>query len=445
MEQGNQIGLSFARISGKRVEADFEGGNVTSDGGALFLRETESTVGILSRIVSALIDRRHPSYVDHSLEVLIKQRVYQIACGYEDANDCDDLRRDPGIKAACDRLPVTGDDLACQSTMSRLENSVTRKDLYRLARAFVDTFIASYTRAPKAIILDIDDTDDPTHGAQQLSMFNAHFDTHCFMPLHIYEGQSGKLITTILRPGHPFKGTQIVTILKRLIPYIRIAWPNVEIFLRGDSKFSSPAIHDFCEDNKVYYVLGQATNKKLKALGRPLMEQAQTLAEHGKPVRLFESFDYQARSWRQARRIIYKAEVTLNESNPRFVVTNLQSSRAQFVYERIYCARGRMEGFIKDHKTFLHSDRTSCHRFEANQFRLLLHSAAYVLLHTLREKGLSGTSWATAQFNTIQNRFLKVGARVVERITKVQFHFPTSYPLKHVMKRMRDQLQLAPP
>ena len=445
MEKGNQIDLGFARISGKRVEADFEGGNVTSDGGVMFLRETESNVGILSRMVSALVDRRHPSYVDHPLEVLVKQRVYQIACGYEDANDCDDLRRDPGIKAACDRLPVTGLDLACQSTMSRLENSVKRKDLYRLARVFVDAFIASYARPPKAIILDIDDTDDPTHGSQQLSMFNAHFGTHCFMPLHIYEGQSGKLITTILRPGHPFKGKQIVTVLKRLIPYIRKAWRNVEIFLRGDSKYSSPAIHDFCEDNKVYYVLGQATNEKLKAIGSPLMEQAKALAEDGKKVRLFKSFDYKAGSWRQARRIVYKAEVTLNESNPRFVVTNLKSSRAEFVYDRIYCARGRMEGFIKNHKTFLHSDRTSCHRFEANQFRLFLHSAAYVLLHALREKGLSGTTWATAQFNTIQNRFLKVGARVVERVTKVQFHFPTSYPLKRVMKLMLNQLRPAYP
>ncbi len=441
MIEPSQIRLPFASISGKVVEADFAGGAVRSDGGVLLLRALESQMGLIARMVDALRDRRHPSYIDHTLLDLVKQRVFQIACGYEDAVDCDDLRHDPGVKAACDRLPLSGPDLGSQSTMTRLENDVRRSDLYRLARAFVDGFIASYDQAPPSIILDIDDTDDPTHGAQQFSLFNAYYNEHCYMPLHIYEGQSGKLITTILRPGHPTNGKQVVSILKRLVEHLRGSWPNVEIIVRADSKFSSPEMHDFCEDNGIYYVLGQGANSKLKAAGQNLMDQALRLSEHKETIRLFSSFSYQAGTYRQPRRIIHKAEVTNGEANPRYRVTNLQSNRDGFIYDRIYCARGRTEGFIKDHKTFLHSDRTSCHKFEANQFRLFLHSAAYALLHALRSQGLKGTAWTKPQVNTIQNRFLKIGARVIESARRIRFHFPTSYPLKNVLVSIITRLE----
>ena len=444
MQERKQISLPLARVSGKKVVVDFEGGSVTSDGGVLLLRRIEKKVGIVSRLVETLRDRRHPSYVSHSLEDLLKQRILQIACGYEDADDCDKLRGDPGFKAACDRLPITGHDLASQPTLTRLENSVSRTDLYRIGQAFVDAFLASYNKPPEAIILDLDDTDDPTHGSQQLSLFNAYYDEHCYLPLHIYEGRSGKLIATILRPGKSTNGAQVVAILDRLVRRIRDAWPKVGIFLRADSRFSSPEVHDFCEDNDIYYALGFNLNPKLKRMGQPLMEQALDLAQQSEdPIRLFTDFQYQAGSWRQPRRVVYKAEVTLGKPNPRAVVTNLNSSSATFIYDRIYCARGRMEGFIKDHKTFLHSDRTSCHRFEANQFRLFLHSAAYVLLHTLRQQGLRGTTWAKAQFNTLQNRFLKIGARVIERATRIQFHFPTSYPLKHTLRTIVERFETA--
>ena len=444
MKERKQICLPLARISGKRVTVDFEGGEMTSDGGLLLLRPIEKKLGIISRLVGTLRDRRHPSYVSHSLEDLLKQRIFQIACGYEDADDCDTLRGDPGFKAACDRLPITGDDLASQPTLTRLENSVNRTDLYRIAQAFVDAFLASYRKPPKAIVLDVDDTDDPTHGSQQLSMFNAYYNEHCYLPLHIYEGQSGKLITTILRPGKPTNGVQVAAILDRLVRRIRDAWPKVGIFLRADSRFRSPEVQDFCEDNGIYYALGLNLNPKLKQMGQPLMDQALDLAQQSEhPIRLFTSFPYQAGTWRRPLRVVYKAEVTLGQPNPRAVVTNLDSSSARFIYDRIYCARGRMEGFIKDHKTFLHSDRTSCHRFEANQFRLFLHSAAYVLLHALRQQGLQGTRWATAQFNTLQNRFLKIGARAIERATRIQFHFPTSYPLKCTLQTVVERFQVA--
>jgi len=439
--------VSFASIFGKKVEVAFDGGTLTSDSGALLLREVESKVGVVNEWVNALTDRRHPSYVDHSLEDLVKQRVFQIACGYEDANDCNDLRHDPGFKAACDRLPISGADLASQATMSRLENRVHRSELYRMAYALADVFIASYAKAPKSVVLDIDDTEDEVHGDQQLALFNGYYDARCFLPLHIYEGQTGKLITAILRPGARPTGKQIVSILKRLIAHLRQAWPNVGIFLRGDGHFSCPEVHTFCDANNVYFVLGQTGNNRLSPLGHSLMEQARTLyQEIGEPVQLFEAFDYQAKTWARPRRIISKAEITASgQENARFVVTNLKSSQPSFIYKTIYCARGQMENFIKNHKTFLHSDRTSCHTFEANQFRLFLHCAAYILLHSLAHTGLKGTKWMNKQFNTLQNRILKVAGRVCELKTKIKFHLPTSFPLKHLYDKILYNLSLAYP
>ena len=438
----------------------------------MLLRGVESKIGILSRIVEALPDRRHPSYVpacraalgagrDHTMSDLISQRVFQVACAYEDANDCDLLRFDPAFKAACGRLPISGTPLASQPTMSRLENGIRRRDLYRIAEALVDGFIASYKRPPNAVVLDIDDTDDEVYGCQQLAMFNGYYGERCYCPLHIYEGRTGRLITTLLRPGARPTGKQIVTVLKRLVKRLREAWPHVRLFLRGDGHFSCPEVHDFCDEQEVYFVLGQTGNARLAQRGHALIEQAKAqYRETGQPVQRFTSFAYQADSWAVPRRIIYKAEITASgQANTRFVVTNLKSSQPSFLYKTVYCARGlsagqagRMENFIKNHKIFLHSDRTSCHTFEANHFRLFLHSAAYVLMHTLTEKGLRTTQWTHAQFNTIQNRILKVAClsgrqagRVSELKTKIKLHLPTSFPLKHLYDTILCNLAKAVP
>ena len=445
--QDSQLSVPFASVSGKQVEAVFDGGVLTSDIGSMLLREVESKIGILSRIVEALPDRRHPSYVDHTMSDLISQRVFQIACAYEDANDCDLLRFDPAFKAACGRLPISGTPLASQPTMSRLENGIRRRDLYRIAEALVDGFIASYKRPPNAVVLDIDDTDDEVYGCQQLAMFNGYYGERCYCPLHIYEGRTGRLITTLLRPGARPTGKQIVTVLKRLVKRLREAWGDVRLFLRGDGHFSCPEVHDFCDEQEVYFVLGQTGNARLAQRGHALIEQAKAqYRETGQPVQLFASFAYQADSWAVPRRIIYKAEITASgQANTRFVVTNLKSSQPSFLYKTVYCARGRMENFIKNHKTFLHSDRTSCHTFEANHFRLFLHSAAYVLMHTLTEKGLRTTQWTHAQFNTIQNRVLKVAGRVSELKTKIKLHLPTSFPLKHLYDTILCNLAKAVP
>ena len=266
MTQDTQIVLPFARLCGKHLRADFDGGTLTSDGGVLFLRETEAHVGVIRRLVEALDDRRDPRYIDHGLEELLRQRIFQIGLGYEDANDCHALRSDPAIKAACERLPIEGAELASQPTMSRVENAPRRSELYRMAEALLDTFLASYDRAPKAILLDIDDTSDEVHGAQQQSLFNGYYDAYCYLPLHLYEGQSGKLITSILRPGRRPTGEEIVSILKRVVRAIRRQWPEVSILLRGDGHFSTPEVHQWCESQEpvIFSILGQSGNAVLK-------------------------------------------------------------------------------------------------------------------------------------------------------------------------------------
>lgn len=478
MTQDTQLVLPFARLCGKTLQADFDGGTLSSDGGVLFLRETEAQVGIIRRFVEALDDRRDPRYIDYSHEELLRQRIFQIACGYEDANDCNSLRCDPAFKAACERLPIVGDDLASQPTMSRLENAPRRSELYRMAEALLETFLASYNQSPKALILDIDDTADEVHGAQQQSLFNGYYDAYCYLPLHIYEGQSGKLITSILRPGCRPSAPEIVSILKRVVGAMRRAWPNVLILLRGDGHFSTPEVQQWCESQEpvVFYILGQSGNAVLKRQASGLLDQARSLyrykqararrkQEHRQQqqskakqdtsksqeryqtrseallkAKLYTTFSYQAESWSKPRRIICKTEVSDEGENIRFVVTNLETPRNGWIYEMLYCGRGQMENYIKDHKLFLHSDRTSCHKFAANQFRVFLHSAAYVLMHTLRTKGLRGTGWAKAQFNQMQIRLLKVATRIEELKTKVKFHFPSSFPLQEIYETVLRNL-----
>jgi hypothetical protein len=476
MIQDTQIVLPFARLAGKTLQADFDGGTLSSDGGVLFLREIEAQVGIISRMAGALHDPRDPRYTVHSYEEMLRQRIFQIACGYEDANDCTLLRHDPALKAACGRLPLSDDPLASQPSMSRFENTPGRRELYRMAQALFATFVASYEQAPKCLLVDIDDTSDEVHGAQQQSLFNGHYDSYCYLPLHIYEGQSGKLITTILRPGRRPTGREIVSILKRVVAALRREWPDVLILLRGDSHFSTPEVHEWCESQEpeIFYILGQSGNNVLKEKAQYLLYQAQSLyrsrqerylrkqlqeeckqkkstskrsvniLEHCKytgsieriKVKLYTEFSYQAGSWSVPRRMICKVEVSERGENIRFVVTNLKLPRKAYIYETIYCGRGQMENYIKDHKLFLHSDRTSCHQFAANQFRLFLHSAAYVLIHTLKVTGLQGTAWSRAQFDQIQLRILKIGARIEEWKTKVAFHFPSAFPLKEVYAKV---------
>ena len=421
----------FTEVSGKKVEVDFDGGEVTSDAGLLHLRETEKAIGVIPCIAEAIHDNRHPGYVKHLVESLLKQRILQITAGYEDGNDCNDLRHDSIMKIVCDKRPLSGSPLASQPTMSRFENMPSPRELYRIGLALVGLFIDSYDTPPKGIIIDIDDTNDPTYGSQQMTLFNGYHDTYCYMPIHIYEGKSGNLISAILRPGKRPSGKEIVSILKRIVQRIRDSWPHVGIILRGDSHYSAPEVHDWCEENNIKFVLGQSANKTLHDKASSIMAKAKELyGLSEKPVKIFSEFTYKAGSWSAPRRVIVKAEYNPKGANTRFIVTNLQHSARRFIYQEIYCGRGKAELYIKEHKNHLFSDRTSCHSFAANQFRLFLHSAAYMLLHAFRSRHLKGTEFAHAQFDTIRLKLLKVGGRVRELITKVKIHLPSSYPLK---------------
>ena len=279
MLQDTQIVLPFARLRGKTLQADFDGGTVTSDGGVLLLREMESHVGIIRRYVDALDEQRDVRYTDHRYEEMLRQRIFQIACGSDDANDCTFLRHDQAFKVACARLPLVGEPLASQPSMSRLENAPRRTELYRMAQALLETFLASYEHAPQALLLDSDDTADEVHGDQQLALFNGYYAAYCYVPLHIYEGQSGKLITSILRPGRRPTGAEIVSMLKRVVGAIRRQWPGVLLLLRGDGHFSTPEVQEWCERQEpvIYYILGQSGNAVLKRQASGLLDQARSL------------------------------------------------------------------------------------------------------------------------------------------------------------------------
>jgi hypothetical protein len=425
MKEYTQTELFFDSISGKKVCVDFEGGAMSSDGGALLLRQIEKRVGVIDALVESIRDVRHQSYVEHELGDLIRQRVLQIACGYPEAVASNALRDDPAFKAGCDRLPFSGATLAGQSTMSRLENSVSRTDIYRMSRAMVDVFLDSFAKRPKKIVLDFDETCDPTHGAQQGSLFHAFYDTYCFLPLHVYESGTGRLVTTILRAGKTPTGRESAAIVKRLIRYIRKRWPKVKIVIRGDSHYGRPEVCEVCEAENVCYILGLATNSRLQDMVlRSWWELTRdTIGEY----RTFTELTYQARSWRTARRVIVRVDAKERGVDIRFVVTNMPQKNAGYLYDKVYCRRCQMENLIKDHKNGLRSDLTSCTNFTANCFRLLLHSAAYILLHHLRERILAGTSMATALFDTLRLKLLRIGARIIEKSKVVRFHLPTTY------------------
>ena len=431
-ENKNQTML-FKAFSGKKIEVDFKGGNTSSDAGLLLLRESEKRIGLFQKISDIIPDQRHTGYVRHEIRKLLSQRVLQIAAGYEDANDSDFLRHDPILKIACD----SDKTLASQPTMSRFENRLSRSTLYRLAEALLEIFIESYDKAPEGIILDFDDTGDRTYGHQQLSLFNSYHDGYCFMPMHIYEGKSGKLITTILRPGKRPSGAEIVMILKRIVRRLREVWPKVGILLRADAHYSAPEVYEYCENNNLKYALGFKAYAPLMEKAQGLIEQArQFYSESQKPVKLFSEYEYQAGSWSKPQRIIVKAECNGKGPNTRFIITNLDHQRPRFIYQTIYCGRGAMELMIKAHKNHLASDRTSCHRFEANQFRLFMHSMAYVLLHDFRERYLQKTILAKAQFDTIRGKLIKIGAQIHYLATKIKIHLPTSCPYQEEYRQI---------
>lgn len=444
----NSSKMEFSLPISKKVDADFDGGDLTSDGGSLLLGEADRLMGLTERTAACIRDVREEGKVWHQVTDLLRQRIFQIACGYEDCNDADSLRKDPALKLLAGRCPDSGRDLASQPTLSRFENSVSWGDLYRLSEVLIDVFIDNHrAEPPEMIILDFDATEDLTHGQQTLSFFHGFYDSYCYLPLLCFakcNGSSQKeLLAAVLRPGNVHSGNKTLAILRRIVERLRRAFPDVKIIFRADCGFALPEIYDWCEDNGVRYLIGLPKNDRLLEKSRlyrigALTQYALTRIK----VRNFGEIKYAAGSWRQKRRVIIKAEVMSKGENPRFVVTNLSGKDTKKLYD-LYVRRGNAENRIKELKLDLKADRTSCHRFEANQFRLLLHGAAYVLFQSI-QRFLKNTELEKAQVSTIREKLIKIGARVRETVRRVRIHFSTSFPLKQLFETVLTRFQLTP-
>jgi len=458
MENPIPIQLRFPSAAGFTVRAEFDGGAMSSDFGAILLRGTDLQIGLIPRLAGAIHDKRHASYIDHPLADLLRQRIFQTASGYADGNDANTLRRDPMFKLAVGRAPLSeGNDLASGPTLSRLENSVSRKDIYRLAKRFVEAFIASYAQAPAVIVLDMDHSEDATHGQQELAFYNHHYGSHCYLPLFIFEGLSGKLITAVLRPGKRPTGKENAAIIKRVLGLLRQAWPETHIILRGDGHFSNPELMALCEtDPHLDFLFGLAGNKVLSPKAKPLLERARALHQThctnaqrmGNPApeatRLYDDVVYQAGSWPKAYRVVVKAEIMALGDNPRYVVTSLADPTPESLYRDLYCARGQDENFIKAVKNDLSSDRTSDHAFLANHLRLFYSCAGYVLIHSLRENTLVRTELAKAQPVSIILKLFKLAVRVIQYKDRIKLSLPSACPMKGVLARVTELLYLVP-
>jgi hypothetical protein len=431
----------FADAFPKPVVVEFDQRQGSSDGGAILLKAADRRLRLTNALAACLVDKRQAGKVEHEIEELLAQRIYGMACGYADANDAARLAQDPVHKLLLGRDPVEGTDLASQPTLSRFENAVDRKQLYRMGEALAERVIERHRRRlqgrARRVTIDLDPTDDPTHGAQQLTFFNGHYDTWCYLPvvgfLSFNDEPEQYLVTAVLRPGNAVAKAGAVGILRRILERVRRAFPKARIRVRLDGGFADPDLLEFLDAQPaVDYVVAMGKNAVLNRLAEPEMKQARKLSqESGKTEHIYGEGRYAADTWGTKRRMIFKAEVVRHagkepKDNPRFVITNLKQN-PQWVYERVYCERGDIENRIKELHHGLEIDRTSCPKFWANQFRVLMTAAAYVLMQELRLRA-ARTACARAQVGILRERLLKLGAHVVVSVRRVVIHLPVSFP-----------------
>ncbi len=438
----------FPELFDKPLVARFDQHHGSSDGGAVLLKAADARLRLSERLAACLPDDRQPGKICHEMLDLLRQRVFAIACGYPDANDAARLAEDPLHKMLLERDPIDGDPLASQPTLSRFENAVGPRTLYRLGETLAELVIARHRRRLHArarrITLELDPTDDPTHGAQQLSFFNGHYDTWCYLPVAAFvrfnDEPEQHLVSAVLRPGNAPASLGALGLLRRLIARLNEAFPKVPLLIRLDGGFATPEILDYLDAQGVQYVVAMASNAVLARLAEPLMRKARRQsAITGQTEHLYGECRYAARSWSHRRRVIFKAEVVRHpgrdpKDNPRFVITNLRHS-PQWVYERVYCQRGEIENRIKELHHGLEMDRTSCPRFWANQFRVLLTAAAYVLMQELR-LAATRTSCARAQVSTLRERLIKLGVRVEVSVRRIVLHLPAAFPFLNAWNRV---------
>jgi len=424
--------FSLSSIESHKIVVSYTSPDTSSYGGLLLLREVESRSSVIKSLSQCLTDSRHEGYVRHTYHQMLTQRIMQIACGYEDADDCDLLRRDSVFKMCAGRTPASH-DLASQPTMSRLENTASVSELYKMACSFLLLFIYSYDSPPKTIILDVDDSNFNTYGNQQYTLFNNYYDDYCYMPFFLFEGLSGKLILPLLRPGRRSKDLNIFGLLRRVIEMLRGYWKKTLIVIRGDSHFCCDKLMKYCEaGQRLYYITGIIGFKPLQKEVALWVEEAKArYKRYGEAVRIYRSFSYGAVAWKKKRRVI--AAISINEEglNVRYIITNFSTeSSSRHLYEQVYAQRGTMELYIKEIKCHLKGHKMSCSRFSANQFRLFLHGAAYILIHALKTNVLAHTAFAGASMVTIREKFLLVAVQIKEYKTRIKVELPVNYPYK---------------
>jgi hypothetical protein len=446
----------FNDLFGKQVVARFDQPDSSSDGGALLLKACDERLGLTHAIAACISDTRQPGKVVHSIEDLVRQRVFALACGYEDCNDAARLAGDPLHKLLVDRDPLSGDALASQPTLSRFENALDRRTLVRMGHALADTVIERHRRRLRGrvrrITLDLDPTDDPTHGAQQLTFFNGHYDSWCYLPMAAFaqfdDEPEQYLLAYLLRPGNAKAGLGATGLLRQLVARLRRAFPKARLRVRLDGGFAAPELFKFLEAERLEYVVAMGKNAVLEAKAEPLMVQARARsAATDRTAHVYGDCRYAARTWKRERRVVIKAEVVRlagrePKDNPRFVVTNLRGSPRR-IYEQVYCQRAHIENRIKELHHGLAIDRTSCSRFWANQFRVLLTAAAYALFQELRLHA-RGTTMARAQVGTLRLNLLKLGVWLERSVRRIVLHLPDSAPWRSDWCRIARSLGAAP-
>lgn len=432
MTECNSKPIVFSSLARRQVVANFAGGAIVSDAGALLLREIDRKLGLVEKLDAVIPDPRNAALITHRQSTMLRQRIFAIALGYEDGNDHQSLRDDPLMQLVSEGGIDPDQPLASPPTLCRLENRVGRQTLVEIAKVFVEVFIAGHKKPPKELVLDFDATDDPVHGNQVNRFFHGYYDGYCFLPLYVFCGHH--LLCAYLRPANIDPATHSWAILALLVKRFRQVWPEVKIIFRGDSGFCRWKMLRWCDKHDVSYLVGLTRNSRLKEMAKPFTDQAeQQFKAAESKQRLFADVEYGAYTWDKQRRVIVKAEHLELGPNLRFVVTNLDGE-ARTLYDQLYCKRGEAENRIKEQQLGLFADRTSCHEFVPNQFRVLLSAAAYVLLQQLREQALAGTELAEAQVPTIRNKLLKIGALVKRSVRRIVLHLAGGYPMQQLFR-----------
>jgi len=444
--------FSISPIKNKTVEVSFTAPDLSSQGGLLLMKEYERHHGFIGKLADCIDDTRHQPFVQHPYYEMLRQRIFQIAAGYQDSDDCDLLRGDSILKMCSGRLP-DDKELSSQPTMSRLENKLTDKELYKIGEVFLNEFIGSYEKAPKVVILDCDDSNFNVYGDQQGGLFNDYYGEYCYMPLFIFEGQSGKMIMPLLRPGRRNKSANIFKILRRIVNRLRKAWKHTQFIVRGDAHFCCHEFMDWnerqyqfvksqefvdwaCSQRDIYFITGLTGNKALSARTDQWVKLAEeSFKRDGKPVQFFRTFTYKAASWKYEQRVIVKIEYNEKGKNVRYIVTNFKHGNSRFLYRELYCGRGQMELYIKELKTYLQADSMSCNKFTANQFRLFLHSAAYVIFLGLKQEVFAGSELEKASILTVREKIMLTAVHIRVLKTKVKVEFPENHPYRELMEK----------